>query len=59
MVLSPTAQSHMREFTLGPLSESRSAPYILCYSVSGIGLVFMQLVLTCAYILAYIVLSLF
>jgi len=26
MVLSSTEQSHMREFTLGPLSESRSAP---------------------------------
>jgi len=25
-VLSSTAQSHMREFTLGPLSESQSAP---------------------------------
>jgi len=25
-VLSSTTQSHMREFTLGPLSESRSAP---------------------------------
>ena len=26
IVVSSTAQSHMREFTLGPLSESRSAP---------------------------------
>jgi len=26
LVLSSTAQSHMQEFTLGPLSETRSVP---------------------------------